>query len=150
MLYYFYLFDFMEMDEKYAMVYTGKVKRTFLSKLCYISIFFSGSMTLFSFGGMFLSGWLSDYISMVKGYYNIGRTVFFLFFLTFFVLFGSSLIGAYLMLKLKKSGYWFYLISNLILILLSFFVVMNITNIIFISGSLIFVVLYTLQKKNLR
>lgn len=138
------------MDEKYAMVYTGKVKRTFLSKLCYISIFFSGSMTLFSFGGMFLSGWLSDYISMVKGYYNIGRTVFFLFFLTFFVLFGSSLIGAYLMLKLKKSGYWFYLISNLILILLSFFVVMNITNIIFISGSLIFVVLYTLQKKNLR
>jgi hypothetical protein len=140
----------MEFEEQYAGVLDRPVRMSMLKKLCLVSIFFSGSMTLFSLGGLFISGWMANYINFyIKGFYNVGGTVFFLFFLGTFVLFGSSLTGAILMLRSKRFGFWFYVIANAIMIFLSFFVVMNVINIIFIVGSLTFIVLYFFQKKHL-
>jgi hypothetical protein len=140
----------MEFEEQYAGVLDRPVRLSRLKKLCMISIFFSGSMTLFSLGGLFISGWMANYINFyIKGFYNLGGTVFFLFFLGTFILFGSSLTGAILMLRSKKLGFWFYVVANSIMIFLSFFVVMNVVNIIFIAGSLVFIILYFFQKKHL-
>jgi hypothetical protein len=141
----------MEFEEKYAGTLDHPVKLSTLKKLCLISIFFSGAMTLFSFGGLFISGWMANYINFyIKGFYNVGGSVFFLFFLGTFVLFGSSLTAAILMLRSKRIGYWFYMISNAIMIILSFFVVMNFINILFIAGSITFMVLYTIKIKQMK
>jgi hypothetical protein len=140
----------MEFEEKYAGTLDHPIKLNTLKKLCLISIFFSGSMTLFSFGGLFISGWMANYINYyIKGFYNVGGSVFFLFFLGTFILFGSSVSGAILMLRSKRIGYWFYMISNGIMILLSFFVVMNIINILFIAGSITFMVIYSIKIKQM-
>ena len=94
---------------------------------------------------------MASYINYyIKGFYNVGGSVFFLFFLGTFVLFGSSLTGAILMLRSKQIGYWFYMISNGIMILLSFFVVMNFINMLFIAGSITFMVLYTIKIKQMK
>ncbi len=140
----------MEFEEKYAGIADRPVKFNNLKKLCLITILFSGSMTLFSFGGLFISGWMANYINLyVKGFYNVGGTVFFLFFLGTFVLFGSSLTGAILMFRSRKIGYWIYVIANGIMVFLSFFVVMNFINILFMVGSALFIILFTIQKKHL-
>ncbi len=140
----------MEFEEKYAGVLHHPEKMSVVKKLCLITILFSGAMTLFSFGGMFISGWMANYINFyIKGFYNVGGSVFFLFFLGTFVLFGSSLMGAIFMMRSKRIGYWFYMISNGIMVLLSFFVVMNFINILFIAGSITFMVLYTIKRKQL-
>lgn len=137
-------------DEKYIGNLNDHKQTDTLKKLCLISIFFSGSMTLFSFGGLFVSGWMANYINFyIKGFYNVGGWVFFLFFLGTFILFGSSLIGSILMLKLKHYGFWVYALSNSIMIFLSFFVVMNVFNILFIAGSILFIILFAFQKKHL-
>jgi hypothetical protein len=141
----------MEFEEKYAGVLDRPVKLNKTKKLCLITILFSGSMALFSFGGLFISGWMANYINLYfKGFYNVGGSVFFLFFLSTFILFGSSLTGAILMFRSKKVGYWIYVIANGIMIFLSFFVVMNFINILFIVGSTVFIVLFTIQKKQLK
>lgn len=140
----------MEFEEKYAGTLDRPLKMSSLKKICLISVFFSGSMTLFSFGGLFISGWMANYINFyIKGFYNVGGSVFFMFFIGTLALFGSSLTGAILMLRSKRVGYWIYVVANGIMIILSFFVVMNFINILFILGSIIFIVLYTIQKKHL-
>jgi hypothetical protein len=141
----------MEFEEKYAGVLDRPVRWNMMKKLCLITIFFSGSMTFFSFGGLFISGWMANYINFyIKGFYNVGGTVFFLFFLGTFILFGSSLTGAIFMLRSRRIGYWLYLIANAIMIFLSFFVVLNIINIFFIAGSILFIVLFSIQIKQLK
>jgi len=141
----------MEFEEKYVLSINQPHKPSLLGKLCIVSILFSGSMTLFSFGGLFMSGFIANYINLyMKGFYNLSGTVFFLFFLGTFLLFGSSLIGAILMLRLRRLGFWMYLISNSAMIILSCFVVMNVVNIIFIIGSVTFIVLFWLQRKHLK
>jgi len=140
----------MEFEEKYAGVLDSPVKLNRMKKLCLVSIFFSGSMTLFSFGGLFISGWMANYINYyIKGFYNVGGTIFFLFFLGTFILFGSSLTGAIFMLRSRKIGYWMYVIANGIMIFLSFFVVMNFINIIFIIVSVFFIIMFSIHKKQL-
>jgi hypothetical protein len=141
----------MEFEEKYAGILDRHVRLNTMKKLCLISIFFSGSMTLFSFGGLFISGWMANYINLyVKGFYNVGGTVFFLFFLGTFILFGSSLTGAILIFRSKRIGYWIYTTANAIMIFLSFFVVMDIVNIFFLVGSILFIVFYSIQIKQLK
>ncbi len=141
----------MEFEEIYADITNTSKRPLLLRRLCYITFFFSGSMTLFSFGGFFLSGWMANYINtFVKGFYNIGGTVFILFFLAVFILFGSSLTGAFLMFRLKHSGFWIYLSANAMMIFLSFFVVMNFINILFIVVSIIFIFLYVKAYKQIK
>jgi hypothetical protein len=141
----------MEFEEKYAGILDRPGRLNLMKKLCLITILFSGSMTLFSFGGLFISGWMANYINLYfKGFYNVGGTVFFLFFLATFILFGSSLTGAIFMFRNRRAGYWIYVFANGIMIFLSFFVVMNFVNIIFIVVSTLFIVLFSFQKKQLR
>ncbi len=141
----------MEFEDIYANIVNTSKRPVLLSRLCIVTFFFSGSMTLFSFGGLFLSGWMANYINFfVKGFYNVGSNILIFFFLSVFVLFGSSLVGALLMFRLKRSGYWIYLSANAIMILLSFFVVMNFINILFIIVSVVFIFLYWIPYKQLK
>ena len=141
----------MEFEDIYVQIVSSKKRPVFLSRLCLITFFFSGSMTLFSFGGLFLSGWMANYINFfVKGFYNVGSNILIVFFLSVFVLFGSSLVGALLMFRLKRSGYWIYLSANAIMILLSFFVVLNFINILFIVVSVVFILLYRIPYKHMK
>jgi len=55
-----------------------------------------------------------------------------------------------LMFRLKRSGFWIYLVANVIMLFLSFFVVMTFFNALFILGSILFIVLYALQFKHLK
>jgi hypothetical protein len=140
----------MEFEEQYARISNPAKRPDTLNKLCMISFFFSGSMTLFSFGGLFFSGWLADYLQNFRqGFYGIGKSYFLLFFLGMFILFCSSFTGAMLMFRLKRSGFWIYITANAIMIFLSFFVVMTFFNALFILGSLLFIILYAKQYKNL-
>ncbi len=141
----------MEFEEQYARVLSSPQRPATLSKLCMVSFFFSGSMTLFSFGGLFFSGWLSDYLmSFKEGFYGIGPSYFAIFFSGMFVLFGSSFTGVLLMFRLKRSGFWIYFTANIIMVFLSFFVVMTFFNGVFILGSVVFIILYARQRKHLR
>ncbi|HNW69073.1 MAG TPA: hypothetical protein PKI01_01625 [Bacteroidales bacterium] len=141
----------MEFEEQYARISTPLKRPDTLNKLCLISFFFSGSMALFSFGGLFFSGWLSDYLqTFEKGFYGIGTSYFLLFFLGMFILFCSSFTGVLLMFRLRRSGFWIYLIANVIMLFLSFFVVMTFFNALFIFGSILFIVLYARQFKHLK
>lgn len=140
----------MEFEEQYARISNPAKRPENLNKLCMVSFFFSGSMTLFSFGGLFFSGWLADYLQNFKqGFYGIGKSYFVLFFLGLFILFCSSFTGALLMFRLKRPGFWIYITANAIMIFLSFFVVMTFFNALFILGSLLFIILYAKQYKNL-
>ncbi|HOY30838.1 MAG TPA: hypothetical protein PKW80_03065 [Bacteroidales bacterium] len=141
----------MEFEEQYARFSVPSKRPGTLYRLCLISFFFSGSMTLFSFGGLFFSGWLSDYLqTFSEGYYGLGKSYFLLFFAGMFVLFGSSFVGTLLIFRMKRSGFWIYFTANIIMICLSFFVVMTVFNALFIIGSLLFIVLYARQFKNLK
>ncbi|HOV11528.1 MAG TPA: hypothetical protein PLT47_05420 [Bacteroidales bacterium] len=141
----------MEFEEQYARISVPSKKQGTLRNLCLISLFFSGSMTLFSFGGFFFSGWLSDYIQTFwQGFYGFGKSYLLLFFLGMFILFGSSFTGTLLMFRMKRPGYWIYLAANVIMLFLSFFVVMTFFNAIFILGSTVFIVLYSIQYKYLK
>ena len=141
----------MEFEEKYVIVTNHTVKSGILGKLCIVSILFSGGMTLFSLGGIFISGWMANYINLyIDGFYRLSGMVFLLFFLGTFLLFGSSLLGAILMARLKVFGFWMYIVSNGIMIILSCFVRMNVVNILFILISIIFIVLFAFHKKHLK
>ena len=141
----------MEFEEKYVVTINHPAKPGLLWKLCVVTILFSGSMTLFSFGGLFMSGFIANYINLyINGFYSLSGTVFFLFFLGTFLLFGSSLMGAIFMLRMRRLGFWMYVIANSVMIILSCFVVMNVVNIIFITGSITFIVLFWLQRKHLK
>lgn len=141
----------MEFEEKYATISVPSIRPQSLIKLCIFSFFFSGGMTLFSFGGMFFSGWLANYLNEYgKGFYNIGISIFLLFFLCMFILFGSSLIGAILMFRMKRSGFWIYLTANAIMLFLAFFVDLGIFNAVFIFGTILFIILYIRQYKYLK
>ena len=138
-------------EDIYADIKMTAPRPPMLTRLCWMSFFFSGSMTLFSFGGFFMSGWISSYVNVfVKGFHNIGNWVFLVFFLGTFVLFGSTLTGVVLMYRKKRSGLLVYLISSGITLLLSLFVVMNVFNILFILGSIVFIVMYILEFRKLR
>ncbi|MEI6124015.1 MAG: hypothetical protein WCQ95_10360 [Bacteroidota bacterium] len=141
----------MEFEEIYATLATATKRPLLLSRLCFVTFFFSGSMTLFSFGGLFLSGWMTNYINVfVQGFYNVGSTVFILFFLATFILFGSSFTGALLLFYGKRSGFWIYVAANAIMVFLSIFVVMNTVNVFFIIVSTIFVFLYAKAYKQMK
>lgn len=141
----------MEFEEQYARISVPSNRPGTLYKLCLISLFFSGSMTLFSFGGLFFSGWLSDYIqTFSEGFYGFGKSYFILFFLGMFILFGGSFTGALLMFRMKRSGFWIYLMANVVMLFLSFFVVMTFFNAVYILGSILFIILYAWQLKHLK
>lgn len=138
-------------EDIYADIKLTASRPPMLTRLCWMSFFFSGSMTLFSFGGFFMSGWISSYVNVfVKGFHNIGNWMFLLFFLGTFLLFGATLTGVVLMYRKKKAGLWIYLISSGVTLFLSLFVVMNVFNILFILGSILFMVMYILEFKKLR
>jgi len=141
----------MEFEDKYAQLPSSVKRPNTLNTLCLLSFFFSGSMALFSFGGMFFSGWLANYLHMMeKGFHNFGAGYFFLFFLGLFIMFASSFTGALLMFKMKRSGLWIYISANCIMLFLAFFVTMNPFNVLFIIGTVLFLILYLRQAKLLK
>ncbi|MCK9611357.1 MAG: hypothetical protein PHR81_10145 [Bacteroidales bacterium] len=141
----------MEFEESYVKTSSLIKRPETLTRLCLFTFFFSGSMTLFSFGGLFFSGWLANFVSSYVGsVYNIGSSVFAMFFSIMFILFGCSLTGALLMFHMKRSGYWLYLVTNLVILVLSVFIVMNVFNILFIAGTILFIVLYSVQYKHIK
>jgi len=66
------------------------------------------------------------------------------------VLSASSATGSWLMLKMKKVGFYLYLIPAVIMIFVSVFVVFNVFNIVFFLSNIALLVLYSTQYRWLK
>jgi hypothetical protein len=98
-----------------------------LRLLCILTFIFSGMNLMYNFVYGFFYDWSKTLIvntTFPKEYIEFKEVVVYIlsagryFFLLGFVLYAGSITGAYFMMKLKKSGFHIYTLSNLLLLLL--------------------------------
>jgi hypothetical protein len=131
-----------------------KRRPVLLLLLCIFTFICSGFITLFSFLGIILSGWLADTVKeIVPGLEGMSAAFFIVLFLVLFILFGLSLWGAILMFGLKKGGFVMYVIPNglkVVFLAISVFSTFNYYSLVFLLLSIILIVLYSSQIKYMK
>lgn len=130
----------------------AKIERPpMLTALCILTFLWSGGATFLFLISIVLHNWITKIISThFTEFQSLNSKYFLIAFLVLFILFGSSLLGAWLMFRLKKYGYYFYVIPNSFMIFMSFFINFNFMNVLYLLVSIIFVILYTIQFKHLK
>jgi hypothetical protein len=92
----------------------GRARPLLLSLFCIFSFVFFGTLTLLFLLSVFYSGWISDVIRQYTQNSYLKSQVLIIT-LCGFLLHATAFLGALHMWKLKKSGYWLFSISILMI-----------------------------------
>jgi len=132
-----------------------KKKPSLLIVLCILTFIFSGICTFISLIGIFVSGLIGSMLeNRIEGFgpeLIAGTSL--IIALGLFILFGLSLWGAILMIRLRKAGFILYVIPNgllLIVQIIFLFLAPNLSNIFFFLVSAVFIVLYGMHLKYMK
>lgn len=122
-----------------------------LNFLCLLTMLWSGAILIISLIGLFFSGFIAESINyMTNGTAVMAKVFFYGFSIASLVFSVLTFWGALLMYKLKKSGYWLYVIPSAFTTLCCFFLSMSFFNIFYILLSISFIIMYSLNKHHLQ
>jgi hypothetical protein len=122
-----------------------------LTVLCFFSMVWSGAVILVSLVGLFFSGFIAETINyLANGTVVLVKVFFYVFSITSLIFSILTFWGALLMYRLKKSGYWLYIIPSIITTISCLFLSMSFFNIFYLLLSIAFIILYSLNRQYLK
>ena len=111
----------------------------FLTVLCILTFVGSGLALLFALIGLVAAGAIESFAASIPGMPDLGDVGIFTQIIRI-LLYAGSLFGAIMMLKLKKLGFYLYVVANVVLLVMSF----GIMGLVITAG---FIVMYGLNFK---
>jgi len=99
-----------------------KQRPFFLSILCVAVFVYSGLFTLLFLTGIIFNKWFTTILNDFLPERNFKSTLILLLNLSGVILYGLSFLGAFYIWKLKRRGFYIYLVSTIILIVAPYFI----------------------------
>ena len=141
--------EFHNADEIELIEYDKRTK--FLTILCILTFIWSGAVMMVSLVGLFFSGFIAESINYLANGTAVMVKVFFYTFCIVSLIFSVlTFWGSWLMYRLKKSGYWLYVIPSIITTISCLFLSMSFFNIFYLLLSISFIVMYSFNRIHLK